>query len=173
MSSAYPSEWEGTVVLHDGRTCDVRPIGPDDADRLRAFHHQLSDRTIYYRFFSPHATLSNREVQYFTEVDHINRVALVALHEGDIVGVARYDRTGAATAEVAFVIRDDFQGQGLGSALLMRLARAARDREIMRFTAEVLPGNRRMLATFESGGFVLERTMDGTVMHVEFDIVTA
>lgn len=173
MSQQYPPHWEGTLVLHDGRTCQVRPIGPDDAERLRAFHQQLSDRTIYYRFFSPHATLSNREVHYFTEVDYINRVALVAVYEGAIVGVARYDRVGPASAEVAFVIRDDFQGQGIGSALLMRLATAARDRGFTRFTAEVLPGNRRMLATFEGGGFLLERTMDGTVMHVEFDIVTA
>lgn len=169
----YPSRWVGRVVLHDGRSCHVRPIEPDDAVRLQEFHGRLSDRTIYYRFFTAYSTLSDRDVWRFTHVDYVDRLGLVGLMDDAIVGVARFDRISPTVAEVAFVVRDDVQGLGLGSALLMRLAAAARDCGITRFTAEVLPENRRMLATFEGGGYTLERRRDGTVLHVEFDIATA
>ena len=73
-----PRHWETDAVLADGGTVHVRPIRPDDKDRLVDLHGRLSDRTIYYRFFSPHPRLTPREVERFTTVDHEDRVALVA-----------------------------------------------------------------------------------------------
>ena len=122
---APPAYWECDVVLADGGTVHVRPLGPDDADRLVAFHTGLSDETVFLRFFSAKPTLSAEEVGRFTHVDHHRRVALVAALGDRLVGVARYDRERAAdSAEVAFVVGDAHQGRGIGTILLEHLAAA-------------------------------------------------
>src|SRR5512133_1167574 len=92
MNTGYPSQWEADVVMIDGGTGHLRPIQPKDAERLVAFHNRLSAETIRYRFFAPHPTLSPAEVEDFTQVDHDQRVALVAVLGEDLVAVGRYDR---------------------------------------------------------------------------------
>ena len=166
----YPQHWEADVVLRDGRPAHLRPIRPDDADRLRTFHLRLSPETIYRRFFAPYPELTDADVTRFTTVDHDDRVALVATVRGEIIGVGRYDRIDPRDAEVAFTIRDDHQGRGLGSVLLEHLTAAARERGVRRFVAEVLPDNRRMLATFEEAGYKPHREYEDGVVRLEFDI---
>lgn len=166
----YPEHWEADVVLRDGSTCHMRPISPDDAQRLRDFHSRLSAQTIYYRFFAPYPELTDRDVKRFTEVDHDSRVAFVATVGGQFVGVGRYDRVSATEAEIAFTVRDDFQGRGLGSVLLEHLAAAARERGIDRFVAEVLPGNRKMLGTFAGAGYKVAQELEDGVVRLAFDI---
>ncbi|HKA03643.1 MAG TPA: hypothetical protein VKD67_04920, partial [Acidimicrobiales bacterium] len=68
------SRWEGDVVLADGGTVHVRPIRPDDADRLLAFHGRQSPESLYFRFFSPKPRLTDKEVEHFTTVDFRDRV---------------------------------------------------------------------------------------------------
>jgi len=165
-----PAHWAADVILRDGRPCHVRPIRPDDGPRLRAFHASLSAETVYLRFFAPYPQLTDADVERFTIVDYVDRVALVATVGEDIIGVGRYDRMGADHAEVAFTIRDDHQGRGLGSVLLEHLAAAARERGIVRFVADVLPQNRRMQATFEAAGFHTAREFTDGYLVLEFDI---
>lgn len=165
-----PAHWEADVAVRDGRTVRIRPINPDDGDRLADFHRSLSDETVYFRFFAPYPELTERDVHRFTHVDHVDRVALVATVGGELVGVGRYDRVNDTDAEVAFVIRDDHQGRGLGSVLLEHLAAAARERGITRFVAEVLPSNRRMLATFEEAGYHPTHKLEDGVVMLTFDI---
>lgn len=167
---AYPKHWEADVVLRDGRPCRLRPIRAEDRELLVAFHSSLSAQSIYYRYFAPYPTLTERDLHRFTNVDYVDRMAFVALRNDAIVGVGRYDRTNPDEAEVAFLIRDDQQGKGLGSVLLEHLAAAARERGIARFVAEVLPENRRMLATFDEAGYKPRRTYDEGVVHLEFSI---
>ena len=124
------------------------PITPGDAAGLAAFHRSLSSRTVYFRFFAPYPELSEADLQRFTNVDYADRLALVATQGGELVGVGRYDRINDTEAEVAFTIRDEHQGRGLGSVLLEQLAAAAREQGIERFVAEVLPSNARMIGTF-------------------------
>ena len=146
----------------------MRPLGPEDADRLVAFHAGLSDETVYLRFFSPKPTLSAEEVERFTHVDHDARVALVAELGDRLVGVARYDREpGTDSAEVAFVVSDEHQGRGIGTALLEHLAAAARERGITRFVAETLARNRQMLGVFRAAGFAERTRIEDDVVHVE------
>ncbi|WP_136520179.1 GNAT family N-acetyltransferase [Cellulomonas telluris] len=185
---AYPAAWEADVVLHDGSTTRLRPIRPEDADALQAFHVAQSERSTFLRFFAALERLPERDLHRLVHVDHVDRVALVAVAgtprpapgtDGDgggadaferIIGVARYDRVEGESAEVAFNIADAHQGKGLASVLLEHLAAAARERGVRRFVAEVLPQNGRMLHVFRDAGYeVRQRTEDG-VVQVTFDI---
>ncbi|UKA60345.1 bifunctional acetate--CoA ligase family protein/GNAT family N-acetyltransferase [Arthrobacter sp. FW306-2-2C-D06B] len=170
-AGVYPEYWEADVVLRDGGTAHLRPISPEDADALQAFHTAQSETSIYMRFFSFKSRLSSKELRRFTEVDHKDRVAFVITIGGAIVGVGRYDRLDDPTeAEVAFNISDVQQGRGIGSILLEHLAAAARENGIRRFTAEVLPENRKMLRVFADAGYELVRKFDDGVVSVEFNI---
>lgn len=176
MGSELPSArvdetWESDVVLADGGTVHVRPIRPEDADRLVAFHARLSPESVYFRFFSPKPRLTEREVEKFTTVDMDQRVALVALLHDDIIAVARYDRwPGRDEAEVAFTVADEHHGRGLATLLLEHLAAIAPTRGINRFTAEVLPDNRGMLTVFRRAGFEVRNEFSGGIIDVAFDI---
>lgn len=169
-AGGYPVEWEADVVLANGRPMHIRPIRPSDRGALGAFHRSLSEQTVYFRFFAPKPELSERELAHFTEVDYVDRVALVACVAEQIVGVGRYDRVDAQAAEVAFSIRDDYQGRGLGSIFLEHLAAAARERGIVRFIAEVLPANQRMLRTFRDAGYQIAQHLDEDVIAVTLEI---
>ena len=167
----YPAEWEADVVLTDGGTVHVRPVCPADADRLVAFHGRLSHQSIYYRFFSPRPRLSQDDVTRFTTVDYDDRMALVALLGDDLVGIASYDRwPGRREAEVAFTVDDEHQGRGVATVLLEHLAVIARSHGITRFTAEVLPENRKMLSVFKRAGFQAKSQFADGVVAVEMNI---
>jgi acyl-CoA synthetase (NDP forming)/GNAT superfamily N-acetyltransferase len=170
LPPGYPVEWEADIVMRDGTVAHVRPITPADADALRAFHAGQSDESIYLRFFAPMRNLSDRDVFRFTHVDYADRVALIALMQDDIIGVGRYDRIDEFSAEVAFNISDHYQGKGIGSVLLEHLAAVARDIGITKFTAEVLPQNRKMLKVFSEAGYEVSRRIEDGVVEVEFKI---
>ncbi len=166
----FPTSWVTEDHLRDGREVTVRPITPEDGVGLRAFHGALSDTSIYLRYFAPHPELSDADVSHLTRVDYRNRVALVAVEEGDIVGVGRFDRIDELSAEVAFLVRDDHQGHGLGSALFRHLVDAARDRGFTRFVAEVLPQNGRMMTTFAHSGLPVQRHYEDGVVRLDIEL---
>jgi acyl-CoA synthetase (NDP forming)/GNAT superfamily N-acetyltransferase len=166
----YPAKWEADVVLRDGSVAHVRPIVPDDADGIRRFHAGQSAESIYLRFFAPLKTLSDKDVARFTQVDYDSRVALVATVRGEIIGIARYDRLDAMTAEVAFNISDAFQGKGVGSVLLEHLAAVAQERGVAKFVADVLPQNRKMIQVFNDAGYEVSHHFDNGVIAVAFEI---
>jgi GNAT superfamily N-acetyltransferase len=161
----YPRDLERDVCSDASIRYRLRPIRPDDAQRLLEFHHHLGSRSIYLRFFSLHQELSPKEVRHFTSVDYINRLALVAEFEGRLIAVGRFDRQeGDEEAEVAFVVADEFQHHGIGSLLLDELVRAARARGIASFRADTLCENRTMLDVFRHAGFPVTSSVDcGTV----------
>lgn len=166
----YPSEYELDVVLRDGGGARIRPIRPDDGDLVRAFFERLGPESRYYRFFQVKHTLEDSEIEHFTKVDYDNRMALVALHEGEIIAIGRYDRERAHAdrAEVAFAVVDDQQGRGLGTRLLELLTAHARSHGIKGFRAFVLGENRQMMRVFRNSGYELARTLDSGVFTVDF-----
>ena len=167
----YPAELEHDVGWTDGTTCHVRPIRPDDGPRLAAFHHSLSTRSAYLRFFTIHPELSEGEVERFTRVDYDDRLALVAAHDGVLVAVGRYDRLPNSTeAEVAFVVSDEFQHRGIGTLLLDDLAAAALPRGITAFCASTLAENLTMLGVFMHSGFHVTSSRDYETVSVRFSI---
>ncbi|MEA2514520.1 MAG: hypothetical protein QOJ59_4007 [Thermomicrobiales bacterium] len=139
----------GTIALLDGTEVRFRPITSSDFAALQRFHSRLSDRSIYQRFFFPNPRLSDEQAHYFTELDGIDRFALVALDPlapEEIAGVVRFDRDpGTDRAEYAAIVADRWQGHGLGLALTHRLIEAARRRGVRFLYALVLPDNARML----------------------------
>jgi GNAT superfamily N-acetyltransferase len=165
------ADLERDVESADGLRYRVRPIRPDDAERLVQFHQTLSPHSVYLRFFSVHPKLSDAEVTRFTTVDGVNRLALVATDGDRLMAVGRFDREqGGEEAEVAFVVADEFQRHGIGSLLLDELVRAARARGVQVFRAETLSENRPMLDVFHHSGFPVSATIDGGVVSLRFPI---
>ncbi|HEX6238134.1 MAG TPA: GNAT family N-acetyltransferase [Acidimicrobiales bacterium] len=171
VPAGYPAEWDADVVLADGATVHIRPIRPGDGPRIVDFHGRQSPESIYFRYFTPHPTLSDSEVRHLTHVDYVDRMAFVALHDEDIVGVARYDRWPTRSeAEVAFFVDDRHRGRGIASVLLEYLAAAARRVGITAFTATVLPANQPMVRVFRQAGFSVASSFEEGVIEVRLDL---
>ncbi|MEU0690361.1 bifunctional acetate--CoA ligase family protein/GNAT family N-acetyltransferase [Streptomyces uncialis] len=175
----YPAHWEADVVLRDGGTARIRPITVDDADRLVGFYEHVSDESKYYRFFAPYPRLSDKDVHRFTHHDFVDRVGLAATIGGEFIATVRYDRIDAVgrpatvpadEAEVAFLVQDAHQGRGVASALLEHIAAVARERDIRRFAAEVLPANTKMIKVFTDAGYQQKRSFEDGVVRLEFDL---
>ncbi len=135
-----------TVTLPSRRLVGIRPIRADDGPRLQAAYHHLSPQTQYRRFLTAKPKLTAGDLRFLTGVDGIDHVALAATPAEDpdrIIAVARFVRLrdDPAAAELAIVVGDPFQGEGLGTELLRRLADAALVRGIQRFNATVLADN--------------------------------
>lgn len=164
-------EWTSTVVLGDGDTALIRPIRPDDADTLAAFHVRQSAESRYRRYFSPKPTLEPKLLDRFTHVDMVDRAAFVVELHGEFVGWASYERWQQRDdAEVAFQVDDQHQGKGIATLLLEHLAAVARANGITRFSAQTLGENRGMLAVFARAGWPVQRTFDSGVVDIEFPI---
>jgi acetyl coenzyme A synthetase (ADP forming)-like protein len=174
IPAAYPAELESAVLLADGRPAEVRPILPSDLGLLEDLHRSLSDQTVYFRFFGPRRELPRKEFERFVTVDYVDRFALVAIVDGELVAVARYDRAPASPeAEVAFVVRDDQQRRGIGTVLLEHLASAARAVGIRRFVADTLAENHPMLGVFRRVGFEEQASFDAGVVRVTMQLEAA
>jgi RimJ/RimL family protein N-acetyltransferase len=166
-----PVAHETDVVLSDGTPVHLRPIRPDDADTLVAFHEKLSPESIVLRYFGPHPRLAPKEVERLTNCDGVDRFALVALLDDEIIGVARYERTpGTDEAEVAFLVADPYQGKRLGTMFFEQLAEAARQHGIRRFLADTLAENSRMLGVFRDSGYKRHYDRFSEVVQVALDI---
>ena len=162
----YPIELEGEIRLRDGRTVRLRPVRPEDAARELRFFERLSDRSRYQRFMQYLRELSPRMLARFTQLDYDRELALVALWEGEFVAVGRYaPNADGETAEFALAVADDWQGKGLGHALLERLCNAARAAGYRALYGHILDANREMLELARHLGFV-EVARDGSEVTV-------
>ena len=167
-------EDSGSVELLDGTSVAYHAIAPENASALQRFHHRLSERSIYLRFFAAKPELSDREAGYFTNVDGINRFALVALdpeREGEIIGVVSFDREGRTErAEYAAEVEDRWQGRGLGLALTRRLIEAALKRDVRVLTGVVLFENVRMLNLLRDLGLPEKLRYEDGIEYVEIEL---
>lgn len=168
----YPSEYELDVVLRDGAGVLIRPIRPDDGELFLDLFERMGAESRYFRFFRVKNDIDADEVAYFTSVDYDRRMALVAISQGRMIGVGRYDvlDDDPTTAEVAFGVADEHQGRGLGTELLQLLTSFARSHGINSFRAFVLPDNRQMMRVFRNSGYELNRTLDDGVYTVDFPV---
>jgi GNAT superfamily N-acetyltransferase len=162
------------IVLRDGRPMVLRPLRPEDRNEHRAFVERLSRRSSRFRFFVPLKTLESRQQDPYFDLDFVDRVALVACFPGEtaIRAVGRYALESTGRAEVALVVEDELQGQGLGTQILRQLAVAARANGIATFTAWVLADNEAMLEVFRATGWPMRVRLERGVGRVELDLGT-
>jgi GNAT superfamily N-acetyltransferase len=160
-----------TVTIDDGSRLAIRPIEPDDRNLLAAGFERLSPESRYRRFLAPVAELSDRQLDYLTRVDHHDHEALVAIDSGSGhgVAVARFIRVGEGIAEPAIAVVDEWQGRGVGGALLDVLAERAREEGIHRFAALVLAHNARAIKVLEGLGEA-RSNVDGPEVELEIDL---
>jgi acetyltransferase len=167
-----------TLLLHSGVMVPVREIQPGDAPALQRFHSRLSALSVFRRFLHPMPRLDDAGASYFTELDGVNRHALIALdpcQPGEIIAVVRYDRDpGSDQAEYAIVVADPWQHRGLGRVLTTLLIDDALANGIGVLYAYVLPENRPMSHLFQDLGLPFRvRRDDPTLDCIELDLRAA
>ena len=181
-TTPYPDELTETALLDDGTAVCVRGIRPDDAQGLERLFYRLSPQSLYLRFFSPVPRPNAAVIRHLVTVDYRDRLALVAVIEGEIVGVARYDRLAAVAprgvnvdpgdAEAAVIVEDAWQGRGIATRLLWRLSAAAAARGIATFTASVLGENRQMIGLLRVLGKQVDIELHGGEYEVRLHLAS-
>lgn len=161
------------IVLRNCSTLRLRPIQPDDDKKLLDLYERLSARSLYNRFFTvpkPDPTYA----AYLANVDGTNHVALVGEIDKKIVAVGRFIRQDESPdiAEVSFTVADAWQGQGLGSLMLERLADVARQQGIRVFECQVLGDNQPMMKMLTHSGFAMEQRLEAGFYHVMLRITS-
>jgi GNAT superfamily N-acetyltransferase len=166
--------YSATERLRDGREVEIRALRPDDRDDLLAAVGRTGTESLRRRFFVTRRSFSDKEIDFFTKIDFTTHSALVALAEEDghkaIVGGGRCIITEPGKAEIAFLVIDDYQGQGLGSLLMRHLALIARKAGLSELIAEVLPENTAMRKVFSKFGFQARRGPDPQVVHLVLEL---
>ena len=167
-------------TLRDGMVVTVRSLRLDDRERVAAAVGQLDRESIYTRLFS-HRKLTEAGLNRLMSVDPDHEVALlVTVAEGSAeiaIASGRYIagemRDGKRSAEVAFVVEEDYQGRGIAGRLLKHLAAIARERGINELEADVLSENGAMLAVFARSGLPMQQRREGGTVHVTLDLAKA
>jgi len=171
---SYVARYAAAETLRDGRRVEIRALRPDDRNEMTAAIGRVSVQSFYRRFFGPKRHFSEQETSFFLDVDFANHVALVAVANEDgrptIVGGGRYVVVKPGQAEVAFAVIDEYQGQGMGAALMRHLTAIAREAGLKKFIADVLPANGAMLKVFEKSGLPVGTTREGGVVHVTLQL---
>ncbi len=166
VQGVYPEDLERSRTTKTGLTVLLRPVKLSDEPLLKDFFYSLSNDSMYRRFISTRTDMHHDRLQPFVVIDYTKEMVILAVlpHEEKelIVGMAQYliDQT-THTAEVAFVVRDDYQGKGIGAVLLSYVTYIAKKQGLLGFTAAVLTENRQMLQLFEKMGFNIEKRSDG------------
>lgn len=169
-----PRELKTSYVTEHGAQISFRPMHPTDEKPMRNLFTSLSKQTIYYRFMSNIASIPQKQVQDFVYIDYRSDMAIVGTipeaHGEEIIAIGRYylnPRTNLA--EVAFIVRDDWQRRGIGTFLLKYLITVAKRNGIAGFTAEVLRDNKAMRAVFEKSGCQIRSRLEDRVYSFELD----
>src|SRR3954471_9713205 len=162
------------VQLRDGSTVIVRTVRPDDRELFVAGFERMSGESRYRRFMAHKKKLSDRELDFFTRLDHDLHEAIGALdaETGGGAGVARMHRRAddPSIAEAAVTVVDDWQGRGLGGVLLERLTARARELGVKHFEATLFTTNKAMLRLFEKLGCMRSHREDLEVLAIDVEL---
>jgi len=169
----YPREVERRVTAKGGETLLLRPIRPTDEPKLVGLFYSMSEDDLYKRFMRVVKRVAHEERQYFLDVDYVDNMAIVLetsdpRYEPEIVGIAQYFRDPETDfADVGFIVKDTWQGKGLGSILVEEMIRLARQNGIKGLTADVFAGNQSMLHLFQKTGLDVRTDTESGVVLVE------
>ena len=169
----YPKKYEATMNLSDDTGVHYRPIKPADEEALRDMFYSLSEQSIYLRFFMPLRDMSHQRAQPLVSVDYKDELAIVGtIHDTSgekLIAVGRYIKNpGTDTAEVAFLVRDQWQNRGIGTFLFEYLVKIAKENGFSGFTAEVLLENKSMLQLFYNSPYKITSKFEDGIYHVSF-----
>jgi acyl-CoA hydrolase/GNAT superfamily N-acetyltransferase len=169
-----PEEVRTTTVLDDGTLIRFRAMGPTDEPATRDLFYSLSRETLYYRYMSNLERIPRKELRNYVYIDHRNQVAIVGTipeaHGEEIIAIGGYYLNQKTNrAEVAFIVRDDWQGRGIGTFIMKHLTSIAKRNGIAGFTAEVLTGNKPMQAVLDHSNMKVRRSHGDGVFHYELD----
>ena len=165
----YPREAEQWVDLEDGQRIFVRPIIPEDVERIAHAFEVADIDTIRRRFFTAAPPTDRPHLEYLATVDYVKRFALVATDEdGNSIGIGRYETVEPGMAEVAIVVDRNWRKLGVGTVLLRRLEPLARAHEVAQFEALFLPENTAVAALLRSIGYGDYRVEDGVARLTKF-----
>lgn len=164
------SNYSAAETTKDGRKINIRSVHPEDRAGMVAAVGRTSKQSLYRRFFAFKRDFTEKEIDFYVNVDFVSHAALVALMDESgqpvIVAGGRYIVVQPGQAEIAFVVDDAHQGQGIGSILLRHLAIIGRHARLTTFVAEVLPENTAMLKVFEASKFDIATRRESGVVHV-------
>lgn len=168
----YPEELETYRTLESSLEILIRPVKIKDEPLLKDFFYSLSDESLYRRFISVRTDMPHQRLQEFSIIDFTEELVLLAVieeHDHEkVIGVGQYAIDEPShTAEVAFVVRDEYQNHGIGSELLAYMTYLAKKQGLLGFSAEVLVQNRPMLHLFEKMGFAITKRMSEGVYELE------
>ncbi|MBW2515969.1 MAG: GNAT family N-acetyltransferase, partial [Deltaproteobacteria bacterium] len=146
--------YKSTYILKNGKAVEFRPLLPSDEIAYRNFFYSLQEKTIYMRFFYRMRTFSHEVVQkHWASIDYRKNMSIVGLVQKgghkEIIAIGTYAYEQDQQAEVAFVVREDYQGMGIASHLLAVLERIAKENQYTRFTATTLRQNAAMIQVFK------------------------
>jgi acetyltransferase len=175
--SPYPNQYEATARTKGGLDLLIRPIKPEDAPLLVDLFHSLSERSVYYRFFSPLKSLPPEMLARFTQLDYDRDMALVAFDQTQLaekmLGVARYvGHPSGESGEIAVAVGDAWHGKGVGATLLKRLLMIAKERGMASLGGPVLEENTDMLALAKKLGFSVSRLPGERAYEIKMDLKT-
>jgi RimJ/RimL family protein N-acetyltransferase len=166
--------YEANEVLKDGQRVTIRAIRPDDKEHILKAFPEVDKNSLYLRFFKFKKDISDQELRFLTEVDFINHMALVVFAHVNgrdkLIGGGRYiaygDPVKSHRAEVAFLVHDNYHGQGIATIIMKHLVIIARSHGISEFEADVLPENKSMLAVFSHAGLTMSTSRIDNVIHI-------
>jgi RimJ/RimL family protein N-acetyltransferase len=168
------ADYSNVERLRDGRPIEIRALRPDDRAEMLAAIGRTSTQSLQRRFFVPKKGFSEQEIAFFLNIDFENHVALVAQIDEDghpaIAAGGRYIVVRPGKAEIAFMVVDAYQGQGIGTVLMRHLADLARDAGLKELIAEVLPENTAMLNVFKKFGFRPGSKREPQVVHLALQL---
>jgi ribosomal protein S18 acetylase RimI-like enzyme len=168
MSEA--TDYTARELLRDGSQIEIRALRREDEADMLAAIEKTSAQSLQRRFFVMKRHFSDKERNFFLDVDFKNHVAIVAIADEAgrqvIVGGGRYILFEPGRAEMAFVVIDTWQGRGIGSILMRHLTKIASDAGLEELTAEVLPENTAMIKVFRKFGFSPARRRDPQTLHL-------
>ncbi len=169
-------EYKADETLKDGRSVIVRAIRPDDKTTILQGVSLFSNDSLYKRFHGAKTSLTSQELKYYTEIDYLHHVALLAVLKENSQAIAggrfiAYDEDAQPRiAELAFAVADNFQGLGAGTIMLKHLIKISREIGIETLEADVLVENTAMLRVFEKSGLSVTKIRDGGNVHVTMSL---
>jgi GNAT superfamily N-acetyltransferase len=169
--SLYPEKLASTHTSKGGVKVRFRAIKPSDEEEMRKLFYRFSDTAVYYRYFSPIRTMPHRKMQEYVNVDYQRIMSIIGTVDQSgterIIAEGRYVRHhNRPLADVAFVVDENCQGQGIASFLLEMLIRVAREHGIEGFTADVIADNKAMLKVFEKAPFPIRAVMESGIYNL-------